>query len=165
MKNDMIYFLGKLFLAGVLTTLVGCASIVNGTKQEVTISSDPSKASLRILTAGGQEVYNGTTPASVKLQRKKEYDVFISLEGYKEEKIHISKGFNSWYLGNLICGGIIGLIIDATNGAMNKLEPGIINVSLATAYREDGTMETYAIFRALDDEGQPRTLLVPLIKS
>lgn len=166
MKKDLGYSMVKIFVFGVLfATIISCATIVNGTKQDVSISSDPPKASIKVMGPGGQEAYTGVTPATVKLRRKNEYDVFITLEGYKEEKVHINKEFNAWFLGNLICGGIIGIIIDATNGAMNKLEPGVINVSLATAYNDDGTREFYAYFRAVDSEGQLRTLLVPLVKS
>jgi len=165
MKNGIGIIWGKIIvIACALLIIVSCASIVSGTKQEVSISSDPPEAAIKILGTGGEEVYTGITPAAVKLKRKSEYDVFISLDGYKEEKIHISKGFNGWYLGNIICGGIIGLIIDASNGAINKLEPDVISVSLATAYKDDGTQELYAVFRSLDSEGQLRTLMVPFVR-
>lgn len=164
MKNGKVVILGLTLLLAIFLIFVSCATIVKGTKQEISVSSNPSQADLKIMATGGIEVYNGKTPATVKLARKNEYDVLIYMEGYKEEKVHISKGFNGWYLGNLICGGVIGLIVDAANGAMYKLEPDVVNVSLATALNGDGTKEYYAFFRALDSEGQLRTLLIPLVK-
>lgn len=155
----------KGLLLGAFFLLLGCATIIHGTKQDVSISSDPPRANLKVVGAGGLEMFNGVTPAVVTLSRKSEYDVFISMDGYKEQRVHISKEFDAWYLGNLLCGGIIGLIIDAANGAMNKLSPEVINVTMATAYNEDGTREFFAVFQTLDAEGQVRSLAVPFIKS
>ncbi len=145
--------------------LFNCASIIHGTMQDVSISSSPESADVTVKTAVGVISFTGKTPATVKLARKNEYDVFINLAGYQEAKVHINKQFDALYLGNLVCGGVIGLIIDAANGAMNKLEPNVINVTLMTASIDKNTKETYAVFRAMDSEGQLRTLVIPLIKS
>jgi hypothetical protein len=87
------------------------------------------------------------------------------MEGYQESRIHISKGFEPLVLGNVICGGVVGIIIDYVNGAAYKLEPEMINVSLVSASIDESTTETYAVFRALDDQGELRTMVVPLIKN
>ena len=89
----------------------------------------------------------------------------INLAGYQEARIHISKEFDPLFLGNLLCGGVIGMIVDASNGAMNKLTPESINVTLVTASIENGTKEVYAVCRIIDDEGQLKTMVIPLIKS
>jgi hypothetical protein len=155
-----------LFLIILITTFfVGCATIMHGTTQEVSITSSPEAADVTVKTAGGVISFTGITPATVELPRKDEYDVFINLAGYQEETVHINKEFDSIYLGNILCGGIIGLIIDASNGAMNKLEPSVINVSLVTASVDQNNKQTYAVFRAMDHEGQLRTLVIPLIKA
>jgi hypothetical protein len=56
------------------------------------------------------------------------------------------------------------MIIDAVNGAMWKLEPNQIMVSLVTASVNKFDTQIYAVFRALDDKGQVRTLVIPLLK-
>jgi len=160
----------KTFLIVALSIIVSsfflsCASIVHGTKQDVSITSSPEAAKVTVKTAGGVIAFTGNTPATVKLARKDEYDVFINLSGYQETKVHINKEFDAIYLGNILCGGIIGLIIDASNGAMNKLEPNVINVTLVTASIDKNTKEMYAVFRAMDSQGQLRTLVIPLIES
>lgn len=146
----------------ILSVLASCASIVSGTKQEISVKSTPTEAEVIVTGSGGQVAFTGKTPAVAELPRKSEYDVEIKLAGYQTETVHIAKGFNGWYLGNIICGGIIGLIVDAVNGAMYKLEPGEISVNLMTAQKSDGTTETYAVLQAVDAEHQLRTQIVPL---
>ena len=155
-----------LFLIILITTFfVGCATIIHGTTQEISITSTPEAADVTIKTAGGAISSTGTTPATFELSRKNEYDVFINLAGYQEESVHINKEFDALYLGNILCGGIVGLIVDAANGAMNNLEPSVINVTLFTASVDQNNKQTYAVFRAMDHEGQLRTLVIPLIKA
>jgi len=149
----------------VCSIFFSCASIIHGTKQDVTITSSPIAADVTVKTTGGVISFTGKTPANVKLARKDAYDVFINLSGYQETKVHINKKFDALFIGNLLCGGPLGMIIDAANGAMNKLEPNAINVTLMTASIDKNTKETYAVFHAMDSEGQLRTLVIPLIKS
>ena len=144
---------------------MGCASIVHGTKQPVSINSTPTQADFEVKTEGGTIVFQGKTPATATLERKNSYDVTINLAGYQEARIHISKEFDPLFLGNLLCGGVIGMIVDASNGAMNKLTPESINVTLVTASIENGAKEVYAVCRIIDDEGQLKTMVIPLIKS
>lgn len=143
-----------------------CASIVKGSKQDVSVDSSPQKANVIIKSTSGIEFFNGTTPATMKLPKKNEYVVNVSLDGYQETKIPITQSFETWAIGNIFCGGIIGLAIDYANGAMWKLEPNHINVSLMTAYLEDSDdYQLFAVFNALDDYGQLRTLAVPILKN
>ncbi|UCB51886.1 MAG: PEGA domain-containing protein [Candidatus Zixiibacteriota bacterium] len=165
MRDTVRSVLSVVLVVGLLSTFLTCATIMHGTKQDVSISSSPDQAEVEVMTAGGVVVFTGNTPVTTKLQRKHEYDVFINLAGYQEAKVHISKEFDSIYLGNILCGGIIGMIIDAANGAMNKLEPDVISVTLVTALLDEQTRETYAVFRALDSDGQLRTLVIPLVKT
>lgn len=152
-------------LFGLIALLSGCASIIHGTRQEVTINSTPPQGDVVVKKEGGVEVFQGATPATCTLERKYSYDVTINLAGYQEAKVHISKEFDPIYLGNIICGGVIGLVIDAVNGAMYKLVPETISVSLVQASIDNGESEVYVVCRIVDDEGQLRTLAFPLIKA
>ena len=51
-------------------------------------------------------------------------------------KLNLQK-FNAWYLGNILFGGIIGLVIDPITGAIYNLTPKQINAQLAqgTAFK------------------------------
>ena len=120
----------------VLTLLLSsCATIISGSKQNVKFSSDPSTATIFI-----DEVEVGKTPFEIKLERKSEHRVMIKLEGYQNYETKLTKKFNGWYLGNIIFGGLIGLIIDPITGAMYNLTPNEINAQMnkGTAFRSNG---------------------------
>lgn len=144
--------------------IVGCATIIKGTSQDISIKSNPSNANVQIKTTGGVESWTGVTPASVKLSKKKEYVVTIQLSGYKDATVQITQSFEAWTIGNLLCGGVIGIIIDAVDGAMWKLEPDQIMVTMSTASLENGETRLYAVFYALDNKGQLRSMAIPMIR-
>lgn len=116
---------------GIITSslLTSCATIVSGSKQTVKFNSTPSEAKIFI-----NEVEVGKTPFETKLERKKEHSIVIKLDGYKPYQTTLTRKFNAWYLGNILFGGIIGLIIDPITGAMYNLTPEEINAQL-----ENGT--------------------------
>lgn len=142
----------------------GCASIIKGTKQDISINSAPGGADVVVKTKGGVEIFAGKTPCSVRLKKKQEYQVNVKSAGYREQTIWVDQGFEAWTIGNLACGGVIGLIVDAVNGAMYKLEPDVIYVTLVTAQIDGRAGEPYAVLQALDGQGQRRNLVVPLVK-
>jgi hypothetical protein len=119
--------------------LGGCATIVGDKTQLLPISSTPSDASIMITDEKGVQVFKGSTPTSVMLQKsdgsywgKKSFTVNISKEGYDTQIIPISAHANGWYIGgNFIFGGLIGwFIVDPLNGAMYTLSPEQIAATL-----------------------------------
>lgn len=115
----------------------GCATIVSGKTQDVMIRSNPPGATIKI-----DEIVSGTTPMVANLVRKKRHAISISKTGYQEVSHATTRGFNGWYVGNLIFGGIIGLIVDPITGAMYDVEPEEINVTLPGV--ESNAVETPA---------------------
>jgi hypothetical protein len=113
-------------LISVLTLIQpGCATIVSGKTQDVIIRSNPPGATVKI-----DEMVSGTTPMVANLVRKKRHAISISKSGFQEVTQATTRGFNGWYLGNILLGGIIGLITDPITGAMYDVEPSEINVNL-----------------------------------
>lgn len=103
-----------------------CATIINGSKQEVPFRSTPSGAKITV-----QGEFVGETPATVDLKRNLDNaDVKIKLDGYKPYEMTLHRKFNAWFVGNLIFGGIPGMIIDAATGAMYKLDPKDVRAKL-----------------------------------
>lgn len=114
-----------------------CATIFGHSSYPVSINSNPSGATVSITDKKGKEVYKGVSPATVTLKSgagyfgKAEYQVKISSTGYAEQIIPVNYKLNGWYLGNLLLGGVIGmLIVDPATGAMWKLDTPPINVTL-----------------------------------
>ena len=161
--THFVSIVAALILAAFL--VAGCASIMRGSKQKVSVNSSPAQAHVLIKTTGGMTVYEGKTPFTTDLSKKDEYMVTVSLEGYKDKTVNITKdGIEGWFWGNIICGGIIGIVVDVTSGAINKLAPDQINVELTTASLFEQGDQHYLIFYALDSQGQLRSLAVPLEK-
>jgi hypothetical protein len=102
----------------------GCASIVSGTRQSVTINSNPPGA---IVNINGQM---GMTPATFELKRNEHYNVQIAKEGYQTQSMALSHIMNPWILGNVLLGGIIGLAVDLIDGAAYKHAPDNVMVTL-----------------------------------
>jgi hypothetical protein len=144
--------------------ICGCASIMKGSKGNIAISSTPSDARILIKTTGGVSVYEGKTPATVKVSKKNDYVVTVILDGYQEGTAHITRdGIEGWFWGNLLCGGIIGIIVDLTNGAINKLEPDQIHIEMVRAQGPGGDESIYAVVFATDSNGDLRHLAIPLL--
>jgi hypothetical protein len=74
----------------------------------------------------GQEVANVNTPGKVTLRRNERfifparYTATIEAPGYHAATIPIRSTINPWILGNIIIGGIPGLVVDNATGAAWK---------------------------------------------
>lgn len=125
----------KTVLLSAILLTTSCATIISGSRQTIKISSEPSSATIFI-----NEIEVGKTPLEKSLKRNQEYQVLLKLDGYQSYETLISKKFNAWYLGNILFGGIIGLVIDPITGAMYKLTPKELNANLnsGTAFRTEG---------------------------
>lgn len=122
MKRNII----TLMLLGALSpTLTGCATIMDGSKQTVAFSSNPSNATV---TVDGKVL--GNTPLTEDLSKKDKHTVRINLNGYLPYEMTMTRKTNGWVWGNLVFGGLIGLAIDATTGAMYNLTPDQVNAEL-----------------------------------
>ncbi len=101
----------------------GCATIVHGTKQDVYVTSQPSGAVVRVHGTAT------TTPGIVTLDRKqRRYVLVFEKEGYKPIEIKLRRTLDGWFFGNILFGGIIGIIVDFANGSAYKLTPADVDV-------------------------------------
>jgi hypothetical protein len=150
--------LRTLSIAGMLL-LLGCATIMQGTTQNVGISSSPSGAQVSI---NGRQF--GKTPVIANLSRKDNHIVRIELEGYESFEATLTRQTSGWVWGNILFGGIPGLIVDAISGGLYKLTPEQISASLnasGAAYKlEEDTLYIGVVFGA-DSTWQRVGSLVP----
>jgi len=112
-------------LLGFVTSLTGCASIMHGTSQEVGISSAPTGASVSI-----NGVDYGKTPLVAKLKRKDNHVIKIELAGYEPYETTLTRKVSGWVWGNIVFGGLIGLVVDAMTGGIYKLTPEQVEAAL-----------------------------------
>ncbi len=155
--------------------LTGCATIFGkANPQSVNINSMPSQAKVVIVNRDGQfKVFEGMTPTTVRLDKKKgyfsgkRYEVTISKEGFQDSVVFISPKLGGWYLaGNLVFGGLLGwLVVDPATGAMWNLSPTEINESLAA--KQAGTRLSPGEIHVVLLEQVPQSLLgqmVPIVR-
>ena len=138
-----------------------CATIVGHPTQSIPVSSTPSDAAIVIVDEAGMEVFKGTTPASVTLQKssgkywgKKSFSVLISKPGYQSQTIPIVATANGWYIaGNIVFGGLIGwFIVDPLNGNMYTLSPDAVGGTLGTSSTHNNRARDGSITIVLIDE-------------
>lgn len=154
----------KLTLLSISSILLlnSCASIFSKSTWPVTISSSPVGATISVISnQNGTEIYKGTTPAAVRLKsgagffKKASYQVKFTLNGYDEKIVPIECKVNGWYFGNILIGGILGmLIIDPATGAMYKIETDTVFETLvqnSTASNSDKQLKIYDINDIPDD--------------
>ena len=119
-------------LAGVLlcaASLSACATITRGTRQNFVIETDPVGAAVALST--GQTC---TSPCNLRLRRKDEFTVTATMDGYEpataEVRSRMRGGGGAALAGNAIFGGIIGGVVDATNGSLNDLRPNPLRITM-----------------------------------
>jgi len=108
--------------------LVACATAVQGTTQKVSVRSTPPGA---VVSVDGNAV--GITPAFVELTRGDEHHLRIEAEEYQPYETTFTHSMNGWVLGNVLLGGIVGIAIDSSSGAIYSLDKDEIAVELQKA--------------------------------
>ncbi|GIU67580.1 PEGA domain-containing protein [Candidatus Phycosocius spiralis] len=110
--------------------LASCATITRGTKTDFTVQTTPGGAA--VSTTNGFSC--AATPCSFKMPRKSQFSVTITKPGYKTYTGNvinkISGAGGAGMAGNVIVGGIIGVGVDASSGAMLDLVPNPLIVTL-----------------------------------
>ncbi len=120
-----MYF-NRIFLSIVVLLSAGCASIFDGTTQQVTFDSSPTGAEVYV-----DGVLLGVTPLTSSLKRKKNSTLTVKKEGYIDRVIPMATTMNMTFLGNLVTGGAFGTTTDSATGAIHKYEPGQYFVTLS----------------------------------
>lgn len=109
--------------------LGGCASITRGTSEQVQFNSDPPGAEMRTSTG-----LVCTTPCALPIPRKDEFVATFTKAGYRTETIPVGTAMQGGgavaIAGNVIIGGVIGGVVDASSGATLDHVPNPVNVSL-----------------------------------
>ncbi len=107
-------------------SLIGCGSIIHGSKQEISFDTKPQGATIK-LDSG----LRFTTPQTVELRRAVDHVVTIEKEGYEPERVTINRSFNpvATILGNILW-ITPGVIVDVLVGGAWTLDPEHVSVDL-----------------------------------
>jgi hypothetical protein len=123
----------KLYLVAALTSALcmsACATVTRGTSEEMQFTSEPSGA--RASTSTG---FSCTTPCTLIVSRKDEFVVKFEEEGYRPQEIpvksQIAGAGAAGFAGNIVAGGIVGMVADAATGATLEHVPNPVHADLA----------------------------------
>jgi len=118
---------------GAILTLPACATITRGSSQQFTVESEPPGA--HVSTSNGFACE--ATPCTFRMPRKDGFRVTLTMPGYETEQREVTSGISSngtvGLAGNVIFGGIVGGVVDASSGAMNDLTPNPLTVTMRPA--------------------------------
>ena len=122
--------LGAASAAALMASLCACATVTRGTSEQFKVVTAPPGASVRTSTG----FTCSPTPCSIKLPRKTGFDTTVSLAGYKSQTVHVRSevggGGAAGFAGNMVAGGVLGMAVDSTDGAMDDLKPNPLKVTL-----------------------------------
>ena len=111
-------FQNSMLAVGIL--LAGCATMVKGTSQQVSLNTPGfpgAECTLRSKDFGTRKV---VTPATFELPKSK-YDIAVECrKGCARGTGTIASNLEGMTAGNVVAGGVIGFGVDAATGAMNK---------------------------------------------
>lgn len=117
------------YIALAAASLGGCATVTRGTTNQVQIVSEPSGANAR--TSLGHQC---ATPCTVSVSRKDEFSVTVSAPGYEEQRVDVKTQLAgtgaAGFAGNIVAGGVVGMVVDASTGATLEHSPNPVNVTL-----------------------------------
>ena len=135
---------------GLALHLSACASIVTGSRQEVTFNSNPDEATVRV---NGRTM--GKTPITTSLKKESGQTLVFEKEGYKLLTMQLETHLNPWFWGNIVFGGLIGSTTDGLSGAVYEYSPNQYMVTLQPT--GTGSLETHT---ALSDRQKMKDYIV-----
>lgn len=106
--------------------LTGCCAVTGGMKaQAIVVKSDPAGAQVYV-----DDKPRGKAPVTVPMERDSQHTVRLELAGYETTQAVLKPGPNPWLFGNLIVGGIVGVVVDGVTQSWYRLYPGDVVVRL-----------------------------------
>jgi hypothetical protein len=99
----------------------GCATVVSGTTQTIGVNTDPEGADCQFRRKGVLVGRVNPTPGTMQVGKDHEsVSVLCAKEGFDDTTGVIGSEFQAMTLGNILLGGVIGVVVDAASGAMMK---------------------------------------------
>lgn len=137
--------LGRLAIAvALLATTAACATVVGGTTQEVYVESEPAGAECRLDRLGANVGVVKPTPGRVNVSRSKEtMIVSCNRDGYEQSNEVLVSSFTGATVGNLIVGGLVGIVVDAASGANNKYPDRVMVVLTPSSFPSDDARDAH----------------------
>jgi len=118
MKKYLIVLVSFVLVVVMAFVITGCASIVAGGPSVLNVNTVPKDVKVTIVGLGNGETLSQNTPCIFTLNKNSDYKVTLEYQGYKSEEMVIRRGINGWFWGNILFGGIVGMVIDGVTQNM-----------------------------------------------
>lgn len=127
-----------------LLPLTGCATLIRGNTQEVSVSSQPSEAEVYV-----NGLARGKTPVMLRLDRDMSYHVELRHPDFGSSVFMVNRQLGTgWLVLDILC-GLVPVVVDASSGAWYSLEPDNVVVQLSESTQM--TSWKMELLRAMSD--------------
>ena len=154
----MLKLRAVLCLSATAFVIAACATVLEGTTQNITVTTLPEDASCVLERGGNVWATVLSTPQTVEVTKEEApIRLVCSKAGHLDASRVVLAGFEGFSAGNLLFGGMVGVVIDASTGAVNQY-PQEVSVMLPPAWFGDAgerdaffdILKADAEFRAFD---------------
>lgn len=127
MKKLHIELTSVMLLTIAVISASGCATIVKGTSQSVTVNTDPEGAVCTLSRGGETVAVINPTPETITVDKNSlAITVLCQKEGFEDNTGTLASESEAMsVMGNMLFGGMIGSAIDAGSGADRRYPPKI----------------------------------------
>lgn len=117
-------------LAAVVLLGSGCATMTKGTSQTVTVNTDPPGAICTLTRDSKPLAVVNPTPGSVSISKSSgAIAVICKKDKFLDAAGTMSSEFQAMTFGNVLFGGLIGIVVDAASGATHEYPP-LVTITL-----------------------------------
>jgi hypothetical protein len=104
----------------------GCATVTTGNRQDIAVVSQPEAADCT-LTRDGATIATVRTPGTANVKRDaKPITVVCRKDDHEDSRAVMDSKLESMTAGNLIVGGLVGVIVDAASGASSRYDLSVL---------------------------------------
>ncbi len=115
----------------VALSVSACGTVTRGSNEDVTFNSDPPGAKVQTSTG----LVCQATPCTFPISRKQEFIATFELPGHHSQQIEVktevSGGGAAGMAGNIVAGGLVGIVVDASTGATLDHTPNPVFATMA----------------------------------
>lgn len=126
MKRYSVLFMAALGLPA-------CSTITTGTSQSLSVVTDPPGAACQLLRGGELIGVVSPTPGTVQVDKSmRGISVECARPGYQGAVARVPARLQPMFLGNVLIGGVIGMVVDIASGAGSRY-PSTATVAMRRA--------------------------------
>lgn len=113
--------------AAVAIALAGCATIITGGDDEISVDTPGvagAECELRRFT--GAVHARVRTPGTIEIAKdSRDLEAVCAKDGFVESREVVESGFEPWFWGNILFGGLIGMVVDVATGGVNEYDDSV----------------------------------------